>query len=323
MDYEEKYKQALERAKKLYEQGTITESLGYVFPELKDEDEEVRLEIRNFIWEYPDKLPERDKWLAWFEKQGEIDLEHYKDGENEKRKFVGYGFLKCKGDFLSFKEGETYWLEYVGKDNYNVRSDNLLGQTFHIKPVELYTVFRPTTWLEKQDEKKPIFNADDWYVSEVDGKIHNTKFIEKQGGEKPTDEVEPKFKVGDWIVNNVCFPMQIASIKDGMYIFTKGDAISVLFIDENYHLWTIEDAKDGDVLTNGESIVIFKQIVEPKYRQYIEAYIGLDLSCNIQVTPATKEQRDFLFQKMKEAGYEWDSKKKELKKIEPKKGGEQ
>lgn len=37
-------------------------------------------------------------------------------------------------------------------------------------------------WLEKQDEKKRIFNADDWYVSEVDGKIHNAKFIEKQDG---------------------------------------------------------------------------------------------------------------------------------------------
>jgi hypothetical protein len=33
------------------------------------------------------------------------------------------------------------------------------------------------------------------------------------------------------------------------------------------------------------------------------------------IKPATKEQRDFLFTKMKEAGYEWDSEKKELKKI--------
>ena len=32
--------------------------------------------------------------------------------------------------------------------------------------------------------------------------------------------------------------------------------------------------------------------------------------------PATKEQRDLLFQKMKESGYEWDAEKKELKKIE-------
>ena len=31
--------------------------------------------------------------------------------------------------------------------------------------------------------------------------------------------------------------------------------------------------------------------------------------------PATKEQRDFLFRKMKEAGYEWDATKKQLKKL--------
>ena len=36
------------------------------------------------------------------------------------------------------------------------------------------------------------------------------------------------------------------------------------------------------------------------------------------VYPATKEQRDLLFQKMKEAEYEWDADKKELKKIEQK-----
>ena len=33
--------------------------------------------------------------------------------------------------------------------------------------------------------------------------------------------------------------------------------------------------------------------------------------------PATKEQRDLLFRKMKEAGYEWDADKKELRKIQP------
>ena len=38
--------------------------------------------------------------------------------------------------------------------------------------------------------------------------------------------------------------------------------------------------------------------------------------CNENAHPATKEQRDLLFQKMKESGYEWDAEKKELKKIE-------
>ena len=56
MNYETKYKQALERAKKLYEQGTITESLGYVFPELKEDDDE---RIRKAIHIYLDWLDGR------------------------------------------------------------------------------------------------------------------------------------------------------------------------------------------------------------------------------------------------------------------------
>lgn len=31
-----------------------------------------------------------------------------------------------------------------------MRSDNLLGQTVHISSVQLYTIFRKLTWLEKQ-----------------------------------------------------------------------------------------------------------------------------------------------------------------------------
>lgn len=163
MDYEEKYNKLLDAIKELQKANPSDEGIQNWIndnvPELKlSEDEKIRKAIIEIVHDTPyceeDYNVREEDILAWLEKQGEIDLEHYEDGENEKRKFVGYGFLKCKGDFISFKEGETYWLEYVGKDNYNVRSDNLLGQTFHIKPVELYTVFRPTTWLEKQGQVK-------------------------------------------------------------------------------------------------------------------------------------------------------------------------
>lgn len=40
MNYEQRYKEALERAKRLYEKGTITESLGYIFPELKESEDD-------------------------------------------------------------------------------------------------------------------------------------------------------------------------------------------------------------------------------------------------------------------------------------------
>lgn len=92
----------------------------------------------------------------WLEKQGNIDKASYDLAEKEKREFVGDGFIKCYADFQDFKEGETYWLEYLGNDNYNVRSDNLLGKTYHITPCQLYTIFKKQTWLEKQETLESI-----------------------------------------------------------------------------------------------------------------------------------------------------------------------
>lgn len=76
MTQEEKakaYDEALEKAKKLYEKGTITESIGYIFPELAEsEDEKIRKEIigiiRNAYW--TSNRDRFNKLVAWLEKQG-------------------------------------------------------------------------------------------------------------------------------------------------------------------------------------------------------------------------------------------------------------
>jgi hypothetical protein len=89
--------------------------------------------------------------------------------------------------------------------------------------------------------------------------------------------------------------------------------------------WTIEDAKDGDVLVASDnSIFILKSVVNNDCVCYVA--LSTDNSITLEdywevataVHPATKEQHDLLFQKMKETGYEWDAEKKELKKIEHK-----
>ena len=77
MDYEKKYKEALERARALNE-GKTTGAFGetvceYIFPELKEsEDERIRKQILAFLKEF-----ERDhyrnldfsSWITWVEKQ--------------------------------------------------------------------------------------------------------------------------------------------------------------------------------------------------------------------------------------------------------------
>ena len=315
----------------------FNEALEFIIPELKESEYE---RIRKALIDYFDdanKADENplqsygihtDKAIAWLEKQGEIDLEHYRDGENEKRKFVGYGFLKCKGDFLSFKEGETYWLEYVGNDNYNVRSDNLIGQTFHIKPVELYTVFRPTTWIEKQGKQETLCDKcrkENSYHSCQDITELGRRAVEHE--QKPADKYEPKFKVGDWIVS-IADPIQINLIKDGKY-FTHNGTIGgdIRFMDKVYRLWTINDAKDGDILAASDnSIFIFKNVWGTSCKHYIALASDNEIRVNTKldkfwettrgVKPATKEQRETLMKAMADAGYTFDFEKKELKRIE-------
>ena len=78
MNYEKAYKDALKRAKKLYEQGTITESLSYVFPELRgSEDEKIRKSLIEMVHDttgdelWVDYNIHKEDALAWLEKQGE------------------------------------------------------------------------------------------------------------------------------------------------------------------------------------------------------------------------------------------------------------
>ena len=104
-------------------------------------------------------------------------------------------------------------------------------------------------------------------------------------------------------------------------------------IENNYHLWTLEDAKDGDVLSfndghGNDSIELIKSITGKKIEfwfcltngNYYEVFDEITPYTNLvsreDATPATKEQRDLLLRKMNEVGYEWDAEKKELKKTQ-------
>ena len=96
------------------------------------------------------------------------------------------------------------------------------------------------------------------------------------------------------------------------------------------HLWTIDDVKDGDVLVNGSNIFIFHFFNGTRLMGYCHVntddrlfYDDLgknECFCLIDaiVTPATREERELLFSKMKEVGYSWDAEKKELKNVEQK-----
>jgi hypothetical protein len=82
-------------------------------------------------------------------------------------------------------------------------------------------------------------------------------------------------------------------------------------------LWTVQDAKDGDVLMSRSPFIYGKQCPYGGLNWYTNKFIKASnfIFTDSPVHPATKEQRDLLFQKMKEAGYEWDADTKKLTKL--------
>ena len=148
---------------------------------------------------------------------------------------------------------------------------------------------------------------------------------------KTVKEPAHKFNVGDWIVRDSDgLTMSIKSVKDEIYYFHQGGNLFVKDVDECFHPWTIQDAKDGDVLTYNNGITEITLLFDKWINgvgsgaySHVQIYDNEILfnnwsDCGEAAHPATKEQRDLLFQKMQEAGYEWDAEKLELKKIEQK-----
>ena len=160
---------------------------------------------------------------------------------------------------------------------------------------------------------------------------------------KPIDNIEPKFEIekGKWYVCNTSrytdFVVGKAYYcpKNGM-LKPNENAIARYVARDCFHPWSIDDAKDSDVLVtydirdNMKWIFLYRpnkhklHINDPRFYCHYDLksdsfkkdndYVSVALGTKFR--PATKEQCDLLFAKMKEAGWEWDETKKELKKIE-------
>lgn len=181
-NYKEKYEHGVEciqeilsGAGDLIRTSTLRKRLQPFFPELKEkenEDEQMIERLKSCVYA-SDITPEgREEILAWLEKQGkkEYALKSFRDKDVDK--------------FMQYIEKQAKAYEF-----------NLPNRGYDISAFAKDILI----WLEKQDKKKSIFNADDWYVSKVDGKIHNPKFIEKQGENKPAEDEKIKQEIVAYI----------------------------------------------------------------------------------------------------------------------------
>jgi len=317
----------------------------------KSEDEKIRKEMFDFFCQFEDKTlrgVDISSWISWLEKQGEQKSKkvsiwkHWKDGiagngEGEPMFLIKnhntYSLSSCLAfecDYIELSELDKLMLEKQGEQKSTIDIQNLTWEDIekiedfidlvrHENPngigaKNFYTDVLERFLDEKQVKQKPINDTDEEIV-EV---LKNTSIL---------DMVEPKFKVGDWVVRGN-IKAQILDVQEQYYvgIDTNGnDFTSSRFLsDDKIHLWTIQDAKDGDVLQLGDVTVIFKEFIgNEDCKCYCSVCNGVfkvptkdESYGTTNSIPATKEQRDLLFQKMKEAGYEWDDEKKELKIID-------
>ena len=320
-DKAKRYDKAIERAKKVLLDCTPEEQkvVEYISPELKEsEDERIRKGLLYVIEHHPTlPIEEAEEYIAWLEKQGE-----------DKKEINLVEILKHYP-----KETELYsplygklWLAEVDEKNEIITCYKRLldkGCTRAVLEQEDTISFysNGTTGL-------PDFNVSkDCMLF-----LYN---IEKQGEQKPTDKVEPKFKEGDWVTDGTSV-FQIVKIESEWYIADDGERVCFDVVHQYYHLWTIKDAKVGDILfqdlmggktfifdgINPEMAILYSFIINNDGEDVLPYDIGKPNTGIGHVEdvgiiyPATKEQRGFLFQKMHDAGYEWDDEKKEPKKIE-------
>lgn len=260
-----------------------------------------------------------DKNIAWLEKQKEPELsKDLSDYIAElSKQFPEVSFAKLSRIAIRVKN----WLEKQDKQPRYSIGDVLCDKSCTTLNKDTQTNF------EIVDIRDGMYICDNgsFPISQQD----EYELVAKKIEQNPVDKSEPKFKVGDWIIHQGTENIyQVVACIDNQYQLRYGDNYTVQKysdVDKNARLWDItKDAKDGDVLAvNGKPFICYHT------DEYKGNYCCIDdkgcFRTNIRfsfegncILPATKEQRDLLFAKMKEAGYEWNAEKKELKKIEQK-----
>ena len=361
------YDKLLVKAKQIYNKENdvlIMHTLEDLFPEIKEsENEKVKkglidyfsnFHLQTFAGLDPKKI------LAWLEKQ----CTPAKLSEEEQNRFAKGVLRSCAMSFIDYLDAHKYEgkmcvsngeCEDIENAFCNAMWDRL--HRYYCKYTEEQNKQKPDCNHgepgSSTDKPKPRFKAGQTIVNiyhnpdtdsgpEEIKEVTDDKYIFEGGSYIMISEQdywkldgESKFKPGEWIAHNEAnFVFQIISVGQNAYEVVNPDGYtkSIPFKnEEDYHLWTIHDVKDGDLVVEDKIprhpspfIAVFKAIGPDPDTFSSHCFIDFDGNFNegdighdsSNLHPATKEQRDLLFSKMKEGGYEWSEETKELEEIE-------
>ena len=342
----------------------IQERLLEIFPELaENEDERIKKDLLYFLNAHigcsiAPAFCTRDiiKWVAWLEKQGD-KVSAIEGFETEFERQVSYLIASAISKEYEYNQGYVKWtanalLNYA---KHELEKQGWQNPADKVEPKfkvgdEIKTANEEPLTITKIDDKG--YWSEDLFICDFDeeclwdlvdqksfdyenANIQQKDFAPKSAIEainkqkaNNANKVEPKFKIGDWVIDKQDIVHQIANVIENVTNHTYGyDIVGGGYFNDNtegVRLWTIQDAKDGDVLNSMrvQATIVFKGFADDG--KHILAYCALQKGIFIKdemlwdrdFEPCPKNWNDELFSKMKEAGYTFDFEKKELKKVE-------
>lgn len=211
--------------------------------------------------------------------------------------------------------------------------------------LDVFQVKKPETGKENKDIRKGH-----WYKCIEDclqgrfvegGEYYSEKDWEltDEYGESTYVELIPQyfklapcgFMMNDWISLNG-FTYMVNGVKNGKYNLYNPNADlcddeSIAYVDKLAHLWTIDDAKDGDILKvkGVDDCFIFNGNMEPHIGAYGGSVYGIFDKAENETNwiyeyeverPANREEREKFIGIMSDAGYLWNPSTKELRRAD-------
>lgn len=234
-------------------------------------------------------------------------------------------YYHCTNELIAIKDQDDYEFPPI---NMKQKSSDEVEPKFHEGDIVQYiTDSTDRRKIEEIDTFCNMYHTDSSPIMfEVENEwkvVVNAEDVEQES----TNNVEPKFHEGVWVVNKLGDSWHIDSFDEKNYQVSDGKGNYNWFPiskQDEMHLWTIQDAKCGDVLISPNKQPF---MYNGNYTSdTIGAYFGLlitgellivsshdkDWTALTGVQPATEEERNALFKKLHDSDYKWDDKKKEL-----------
>lgn len=198
MDYEQKYKVALERAKQFSKHPLQEDSANiveYIFPELvESEDEKIRREILDVFKQLDEDTTicgrnyDYAKWIAWLEKQGET----YTKKDIDDAYIEGMAFAKSELEKqVEQKPVIDIDIPFGAKDSELIEASYYIPEGFHAEiegnNVVIKKGERKPAWNEKDENHlihcvRLINNAENCSISEQENAINWLKSLKQRIG---------------------------------------------------------------------------------------------------------------------------------------------